>query len=268
MSILTIQQISDSLHATMNTSEVPAKRLRPSCSASPVDKFIYDQECYFSFGHFDSSYPEWRMHRIKKMISILGIDFKGWRILELGGGHGEIGAFFAELGAEVVSAEGRLDNRNFANLKFRNIKNFKSVEFDGEKDFSFLGKFDLIINFGFIEVVENINNVLDCCSRMSNRIILDTLVCDSMDPECVLTFTYDEIEYDDHPLHGRNCKRPSPAYIENFFAKAGFKCERHFTEDLNIDYFDYTWEHFNNMRTEVPTSVGITFLRRFWLFTS
>ena len=38
-----------------------------------------------------------------------GFDFfKGKKILELGAGHGDIGAFFAELGADVLCLDGRI----------------------------------------------------------------------------------------------------------------------------------------------------------------
>ena len=57
-----------------------------------------------------------------------GIDyFKNKNVLELGGGHGEIGAFFAELGANVLCLDGREQNVNFANLKHRKLNNFKCI---------------------------------------------------------------------------------------------------------------------------------------------
>ncbi|TSC72520.1 MAG: hypothetical protein G01um101470_330, partial [Parcubacteria group bacterium Gr01-1014_70] len=100
---------------------------------SPLDSFILDNFLVHQTGHFSRNYQEWRVKRIAKVLELHDIEwFKGKRILELGGG---IGAFFASLGAEVISAEYRTSNRNFVKIAYRNIPSFHSVFFDGEKDF-------------------------------------------------------------------------------------------------------------------------------------
>jgi 2-polyprenyl-3-methyl-5-hydroxy-6-metoxy-1,4-benzoquinol methylase len=66
-----------------------------------------------------------------------GVDFfKGKKVLELGCGHGDIGAFFADLGADVLCLGGRIQNINFAKLKHRKVANLKFVQFNLENDFS------------------------------------------------------------------------------------------------------------------------------------
>jgi len=226
---------------------------------SPVDQFLFCHHKYFGSGHFHWHYQEWRMKRIRKILEIYGIDFKGKKVLELGGGIGEIGAFFAELGADVLSLEGRACNRNYANLKYRNSGKFLSIARDLEKDFSDLGRFDLVINFGMTEVIQNVTNLLDCCMELSDEIVLETMVCDSSDPNKIV-FVQMNPEAIDNPLAktGRGA-RPSPVYIEDYFAKNDFSVTRYFTNDLNTAYHTYDWIAKND-------GSAVDSMRRFWRF--
>lgn len=228
----------------------------PSCSA--IDSFILSNYQYLRKGHFDKHYVEWRMSRIRKILQIYDIDFFiGKKVMEVGGGLGNIGAFFAEIGAKVLSLEGRRVNRNFANLRYRNLKNFKSVEGDLEQDFMHLGKFDLIINFGVLEVVKNVDNVMACCAELSDDILLETMVCDSTDPSKIVFVELDPTGID-NPMSGISA-RPSPAYIEKFFVDRGFSVYRYFDRDLNAGRHRYDWEHNNDNSVEDS-------MRRFWRF--
>jgi SAM-dependent methyltransferase len=224
----------------------------------PVDKFILLNLLFNYRSHFSPHYVDWRMRRINKVLEIYGLDFKDKKILELGGGLGDIGAFFAELGATVVSAEGRVANRNFANLRYRDIPTFKSVPCNLEEDFTDLGRFDLIINFGLLEVVKDVRHVLECCTKMSDKVVLETLVCDSLDPNHVVFRELDTAGRD-NPLSGIS-SQPSPLLIENFFTERGFKVDRYFTADLNTYKHRYDWEHANNGYVDDS-------IRRFWNFT-
>ena len=44
---------------------------------------------FFHEGHFHEHYDDWRMRRIRKVMEIYGSDFRGKRVLELGGGLGD-----------------------------------------------------------------------------------------------------------------------------------------------------------------------------------
>ncbi|NQW23743.1 MAG: methyltransferase domain-containing protein [SAR202 cluster bacterium] len=229
-------------------------------SHGAVDAFIASNYAYFRSGHFHEHYSEWRMRRIRKILQIYEVEFfNGKTILEIGGGHGDIGAFFAELGADVLSLEARDENRTFANLKYRHLTNFKSLKRDVEDDFADLGRFDLIINFGLLEVVSNIDNVMSCCAKLSDDIILETMVCDSTDPTKTLFVDMDPRGID-NPLQGKSA-RPSPTYIENYFKNQNFSATRYFDSDLNSSGgHRYDWEHKNDDSVKVG-------LRRFWRFT-
>ena len=252
---------------------------------SPLNLFVLQNYLYNRRGHFDKSYYELRMKRITKILEIFGTDyFKGKKLLEVGGGFGDIGAFFACLGASVVSAEYRTTNRNMASVMHRNISGFKSVFCDVENDFTYFrkyagssvnSKFDLILCLGILEVISDINNIILCIMKLSDNVILDTQVCDSTDPNTML---YDNMlgGYNDHPIHGMQGARPSPAYIEKLFTKNGWAFDRHFTCDLNTGSFLFDWEHKNNEEIarsiqnneEIARSIQGTkkHLRRFWYF--
>ena len=229
-------------------------------NSDPLDLYVISHQHFFHEGHFHEHYDDWRMRRIRKVMEIYGSDFRGKRVLELGGGLGDIGAFFASLGAEVLSLEGRKVNQQFASIKYRNLKTFKSVLCDLEKDFSSYGRFDLIINFGLLEVIENLDNLMECCCRMSDCIFLETLVCDSTDPSEVRYIKMDPAQTIDNPLYGP-CAQPSPFYIEKFFETRGYSFRRAFDKDLNSVYHIYDWQHDNNTVDRPP------YKRRFWLFS-
>lgn len=252
---------------------------------SPLDSFIMSNFLVHQTGHFSRNYQEFDVKRIARVLELHDIEwFKGKRILDLGGGIGTIGAFFASLGAEVISAEYRTSNRNFAKIAYRNIPSFHSVFFDGEKDFSTSltgfnlgnnGKFDLILCFGFLEVIHNFENVLENCIKFSDEIILETMVCDSEDPRQIVWVDMSPHQnnwwggmpqdINDHPLHGKST-RPSPALIENFFLSHNFKVERYFTSDLNSQFNRYDWRHKNNNRVFERNILMKINIRRFWRF--
>ena len=236
-----------------------AKTMRTTIQmADPIDRFLIQQFMSFTTGHYGANYQGRRMRRLRKVMELFGIDFTGKRILELGAGIGDIGSVLASLGAEVVGLEGRLANCNTANLRFRNLSGYQVLQWDLEKDFSEFGRFDLVINFGLVEVIERFVDLLDCCIRVSDHIVLETMVCDSLDPDRVFCIDMAGDEYDDWPLAGRS-PRPSPAFIERFFQQMGYAIHRHFDADLNDPPHIYDWEHENNNR------IGDG-LRRFWHF--
>lgn len=224
---------------------------------SPVEQHLALNQLLFSSGHFHVHYHEWRMKRINKILDIFGVDyFKDKNILELGGGNGNIGAFFADLGANVLSLEGRNRHVTFANLNYRNLKNFKCVQFNLENDFSEFGKFDLIINFGLLYHIKNIDEHLNCCAKMSDNIILESEVCDSSDPDKIIYIR--ESNSSNEALDGIG-GRPSPFYVERILEENNFKVLRFFENSINTDFHVYDWKHKNNDRV-------VENHRRFWLF--
>lgn len=229
------------------------------CTLSPIDKYIFVSNVENQVGLFHHSYETWRVKRFDKILEIFGIDyFKGKKIIELGSGHGDIGAFFAELGAEVLCLDGRIHNVNFARLKHRNIKNIRFTHFNLENDFSQFGRFDLIINFGLLYHLKNVDAHLKCCFEIADDILLETVVCDSTDPYKIF-YCQEDKNVDELAVEGVG-SRPSPFYIERIAKENNFETIRYFDADLNCDeQFIYNWEHRNDDR------LGDDFkLRRFW----
>jgi len=218
---------------------------------SPIEKHVFLAGIYNESGLFDYTYEEWRINRINKILEVYGIDyFINKKVLELGSGHGDIGAFFADLGADVLCLDGRKQNVNLANLKHRKINNFRCLQFNLEDDFTEFGRFDFIINFGLIYHLKNLDDHLKCCFKMSDEIFLETVVCDSSDPYKVFYVKENENK-DEEALEGDGC-RPSPFYIERIANENDFEAERHFTPDLNVNnifgnnLFFYDWVHKND----------------------
>jgi 2-polyprenyl-3-methyl-5-hydroxy-6-metoxy-1,4-benzoquinol methylase len=237
---------------------------------SPIDRHILYSNMLDRKGLFHSSYDFWRVKRFDKLLEIYGIPyFKGRRILELGAGHGDIGAFFAELGAEVLCLDGRIQNVNFASLKHRKIPNIRFEQQNLEHDFSRFGRFDLIINFGLIYHLQNVDEHLKCCFSMADDMVLETVVCDSTDPQKIF-FCKGKPERDEEALEGTG-SRPSPFYVERIGEENGFEVVRYFTSDLNSGeqspngyQFRYDWEHKND--DGYSAHFDGPDLRRFWRF--
>lgn len=228
---------------------------------SPIDRHILLSYALSNEALFHYSYDDWRLKRINKILEIYDIeDLKEKKILELGCGHGEIGACLADIGANVLALDGRKKNVNFAKLKHREIKNFKCIKFNLEQDFSKFGKFDLIINFGLFYHLKNAEQHLKCCFEIADDILFETVVCDSIDPQKI--FFCDENEnIDEEALEGTGC-RPSPFYIERIAKENNFEVIRYFDSNLNSgNKFIYDWEHKNDERLGDDWK-----LRRFWRF--
>ena len=228
---------------------------------SPIDRHVTLQTALRTDALYDMSYPQWRTARITKLIDIYGVEyFQGRRILELGAGLCEIGAFFAELGADVTCLEGRAEQVAFAKLKHRKTPNLHIAQCDLEGDFSGYGRFDLILHFGLLYHIKNVEEHVRICLGMADDVVLETVVCDSLDPHRIVLVP-GRSEVIEESLHGVG-SRPSPAYVERLCAEGGFGTERHFCPSLNSadGQFIYDWAHKND------GDLGGYHLRRFWRF--
>lgn len=258
----TAKWLRDGLRARTARSEAPPGPPPLSPSLAPIDRHIALSARAADRGLFDKTYDLWRVRRIDKMLEIYGIDhFKGLRVLELGCGHGEIGAFLADLGADVLGVDGRIQNINYARLRHRHLTGLRFELANLEEDFEKLGRFDLIVNFGLIYHLRGVDEHLRRCFASSDDIVLESVVCDSTDPNLIL-FRQEDPAVDEESLLGIG-SRPSPAYIERLAREAGFRIDRHFTPDLNsLPFFRYDWPHRND------GAANDDFVnRRFWRLT-
>jgi SAM-dependent methyltransferase len=231
------------LPALMNQARDRTDLLMLDARLAPVDLHLAHVRMLRDTGLHDRTYLDWRARRIEKVLEIYGLEFfHGKRVLELGCGHGDIGAFFADIGAEVLCVDGRIRNINHAKLRHRGAPRLSFELLDLEGDFSTLGHFDLIINFGLVYHLREVDGHLARCFGMADEIVLETVVCDSLDPHHIL-FRDEHVEIDEEALNGIG-SRPSPFYVERLAEEAGLDVERHFSADLNSGgFFRYDWEH-------------------------
>jgi len=215
-------------------------------AGSPIDRYLASLARDQPEALFGPTYELWRAKRIRKIIEIYGIDFfAGKTVLELGSGHSDIGAFFAELGATVTCLEGRKDNHAFGRLRHRNVPRLSIELFDVERDFTAFGRFDLIIDMGLLYHVPDCRTHLQQCFAMSDEIILETVVCDSADAEKCVILPEDSHELEE-ALNGTG-SRPTQAFVERVAEEAGCRPTVYATADLNVgDEFVYDWKATNS----------------------
>jgi len=210
-------------------------------SLSPVDKFSQLN----SLSQFSGPYEYWRIKKINQILDLFTIEeLSSFRIVELGAGNCEIGAFFADLGSDVISIEGKLNTVNVAKIRWSKLKNLKIVLSDLDSDnLSSYGEFDLIINFGLIYHLENIETHILNCSKIAKHLILDTHILDSLENKfLVLNEDRNAIT---QSLNGIGC-RPTINFLEKLFSKIGYKYKRLENKELNSGMYKYNWKPKND----------------------
>jgi 2-polyprenyl-3-methyl-5-hydroxy-6-metoxy-1,4-benzoquinol methylase len=250
-----IREMADHLRAKVRLDAAVYGR----ADISPIDRYIALQVATRRDGLFHPSYHSWRATRINKLLEVYGVDwFAGKRLLELGCGHADLGAFFAEIGAKVLSVDGRKENVNFAKLKHRRMRNLQIEVADLDTEFPQFDHYDLVLHFGLLYHLSDVDSHLKQCWDLANEIMLETVVCDLIDPDYIVYFAGNRL-INEESLSGVQ-NRPSPSYIERLACVAGFEIDRYFTRDLNSGLFTYDWVHKNN------GDLGGWYQRRMWRF--
>ena len=200
---------------------------------------------------FDGHYDYWlvtRMNGLKKHI--YPRYFKSKTLLEMGCGHAHVGQKFHEMGADVTCTDVRTEHIRVVNDTKPHIK---TLVFDADKD-DIPGAYDIILHWGTLYHLAEIENHLEKISHKCNVLLLDTEVCDSDDNTFFITT--DEDGYDQ--AFNKKGIRPSPAYVEKILTKNGFRFELINDPVLNCGFHIYDW----NIKNTRRWSGG---LRRFWI---
>jgi len=200
---------------------------------------------------FSGHYGDWiksRMNGINEYIS--PEYFKSKTLLELGCGHAHIGNKFHERGAIVTSSDARKEHLQVVNDIYPHIK---TLTLDADKD-DIPTKYDIILHWGVLYHISEIEKHLEKISRNCNVLLLETEVCDSDDSTFFITT--DEEGYD-QAFNGAGI-RPSPAYVEKVLEKNGFQFRLVKDPILNSGFHSYDWEITN-------TNTWAGGLRRFWI---
>lgn len=131
---------------------------------------------------FGGHYLDWNSKRAKAIIDSFGHQFfHGKKMLDLGSGHGDVGATFYRLGAEVICVDAREEHLKVAAKKFPGIKTFRA---DLDTTWGF-NRCDIILDLGLINHLKDFRAHLASVCDTGNVVILEAAVCDSDDPDMI-----------------------------------------------------------------------------------
>lgn len=200
---------------------------------------------------FKGHYDNWRVSRINGIKKYMPLDsFKSKTLLELGCGHGDIGALFYELGANVTCSDVRNEHLEVVKNKYPHLN---TLLIDGD-DLDIKDKYDVILHWGLLYHLKEIEIHLEKISQKCDILLLETEVSDSIDDNFFITTN--ENGYDQ--AFNNIGIRPSPSYVEKVLKKNGFEFKLIKDPILNSDNHCYDWEISNSKTWRNG-------LRRFWI---
>jgi hypothetical protein len=189
--------------------------------------------------HFGNHYVHWREKRFQAILNHYPENFfQGKTLLELGAGHGDLGAMFAGVGAEVTCAEGRPQHIQVGTNRYYNL-NMKFVQVNLEYDWPF-EEFDIILNLGLIYHFKNPDFSIRNTCLGAKYAVLDSEMCDSQNPDSLMIVAENINEYD-QALNGYGC-RPSKGYVERVLKDCGVKFEMLTSDAANSPPHRYDWQ--------------------------
>jgi SAM-dependent methyltransferase len=185
----------------------------------------------------------WVKKRLDAIITFYGANFfLKKKILDVGSGYGEIASALAGLGASVTCVDAR--HAHITKIRAQN-HTIRGVVADLEREWPFAGEyFDLILHLSTLDHMNNIDQHLENILISSNYLVLDTQVCDSLDPAKIPLVKESKLNVL-HSYSGVGC-RPSVGYIEEQFNKNGLVYERVDDMNCNSKGFVYDWFPKNN----------------------
>ena len=142
--------------------------------------------------------------------------FAGKTVLEVGGGHGHLGAELERLGATVTSLDGRAENIRQLKKKFPNMSGY--VCDVGSPELEKYAPVDIILAFGILYHLPRPDEFLERCARMSDILLLEGAVSDLAQQQVVWV---KERGFYDQSIDGIGC-RPSPTWVEEQLRSAGY----------------------------------------------
>lgn len=200
---------------------------------------------------FQNHYIDWRDKRIQCIVDYYGKDFfKNKKLLELGCGYGEIGAYLAKLGADVTCLDAREEHLKMLRIMYPFLE---TVQADLDNEWPFKDKFDVILYLGTLYHLKHFEKPLIRACKSAKHLVLESEVCDSDDPNMII-FTK-ERGYDQ--AFNESGNRPSQAYIEKVLRRCGMKYKLLKTSKYDTEDHKYNWKIQNTNKWENG-------LRRLW----
>lgn len=142
--------------------------------------------------------------------------FQGKSVLEIGCGHGHLGAELEKLGARVISVDGRRESIQQVQKKFPGRQAYVCDACSPEMER--FGPVDIVFAFGLLYHLPEPAKFLASCSRIADVLLLETVVIDVLEPE--LVWIKEGLFYD-QSIHGKGC-RPSPSWVERELRANGY----------------------------------------------
>lgn len=202
---------------------------------------------------FQGHYNDWRSSRLNFIKEHFENSFfKNKTMLEVGCGHGDVGSYFQNLGADVTSCDGRAEHVTDAKQKYPNLK---VMVFDADSDL-LNENYDIIVHWGLLYHLENIDEHLKNICEHCTYLFLETLVSDSTDPFFKIKTT--EEGYD-QSMSGHGTI-PSPAYVERLLHDNNFQFTIIENSKLNSNFHVYD--------SPIQNTGAYDFgMRKFWICT-
>lgn len=199
---------------------------------------------------FQGHYVEWRAKRLAAIIHHYGPSFfLGKTLLEVGCGHGDIGATLSRLGAVVTCSDARAEHLAKVKARFPDVA---TVVADLDCEWP-EGIYDLTIHMGVLYHLADYTAALRRACANSQRMVLETEVADSDDPFFVISTN----EYGYDQAKNRVGVRPSAAAVERVLGECGMSFTRITDARCNSGMHAYDWPVTN-------TGTWKHGLRRFW----
>jgi 2-polyprenyl-3-methyl-5-hydroxy-6-metoxy-1,4-benzoquinol methylase len=201
---------------------------------------------------FLGHYSSWRTHRLRVLMDLWGRhNFRDATVLELACGHGDIGAFFLSLGADVTFVDAREEHLAVVRTRYPDAT---TVLHDANHPLQPPkgSAYDYVVHMGLLyhlrpdAVAASLANV---CT-LGRHVVLETEVCDSDDPSMIIATCESGF---DQAVDGVG-SRPSSAFIERTLNGCGVRWQRHDDPRLNTGFHIYDWEPLNNGRYFEPNA--------------
>jgi len=187
---------------------------------------------------FNEVYNDWNHKRGKAIIDHYGYRFfYGKKILDLGAGHGELGAMFLRLGAEVTCVDVR--EENLKEIR-KNHPAIKTMRLDLEREWPFAqNQFDVVLSMGLLCHLKNYEQHLKNICAVAECIVLETEVLDITDLNLRAPI-YEEKLINDLSFHGEG-SIVSANNIQNKLSTLGATFKRFDEPKVNSGPYRYDW---------------------------
>lgn len=151
--------------------------------------------------------------------SVSPVSLQGKTVLEVGCGHGHLGAELEKLGARVISTDARAENVRQTIRKFPGREAY--VCDACSPDMAKFGPVDIVFAIGLLYHLPCPAEFLASCSKIADTLLLESAVMDVLEPEIWFRKETRFWAFYDQSVHSGGC-RPSPAWVERELRSNGY----------------------------------------------